>query len=169
MKVSSDFSLLSLCDTDLRIFINHVPEKEKKIIHLIVSVLSFDICFWAHLCICMGGSYAYCVCLSVCLSVTWPKFILDKKSCRAIQNVYCQLFEWNHEVMLMSCTGGFSLCYVKLHFSLLRLPIKSLKRIKASAELLSKSFLACTQKNGTCFLNEHPFTAVILLSVLPPT
>ena len=35
--------------------------------------------YWAHLCICRVGSYAlYCVWLSVCLSVTWPKFILDK-------------------------------------------------------------------------------------------
>ena len=33
--------------------------------------------FWAHLCVCMVGSYAsYCV----CMSVTWPKFRLEVKS-----------------------------------------------------------------------------------------
>ena len=34
-------------------------------------------CFWAHLCVCTVGSYAS---LSVCMSVTWPKFRLDQKS-----------------------------------------------------------------------------------------
>ncbi len=37
--------------------------------------------FWAHLCTCTVGSYApLCVCLSICLSLTWPKFRLDNNS-----------------------------------------------------------------------------------------
>ncbi len=41
--------------------------------------------FWAHLCICTVGSYAlHSVCLYVFMSATWPKFKLDKKSCRRI-------------------------------------------------------------------------------------
>ncbi len=68
------FQVLAKLFVQFIVFESYYPK-----IHDKISWLRFD--FWAHLCVCTVGSYAsHSVCLSVRMSVTGPKFRLDKKS-----------------------------------------------------------------------------------------
>ena len=67
---------MSVCNEKFLVRIN-IYHSDDEILHLAWLLKGF----WAHLCVCTVGSYAsQSVCMSVCLSVTWPKFILEKKS-----------------------------------------------------------------------------------------
>ena len=67
-------------------------------------------CYWAHLCLCMVGSYAS---LSVCPSVIWPKFRLENNS---YLKKYSAL--WARSLMPIKVydTSRWAHFNVKLHF-----------------------------------------------------